>query len=323
MQLQVCIWCCEHAMFFVWKFWCIKFHWYIYMMLVILYLPISSSAENYSDLNWSVHFKIVWKLLGYGWKKTTTTSNWRIIRLKLFLSHHHPLTTWPCHTHRQSLLAIPMLSFLEPSTTLASSLIAIFHCQNNTSSKCVRPAYIEIRCISSIHQYVTEDATKTLVNWCILSRLDCCNSLLAGYPQTVINPLQQVHNSATKLFLKSHRAENAKPLLKQLHWLPIEQKIKYKIACLCFQSITGTAPQYLAELVQIYIPSWSLCSSSDDRTFHIPFFIDFKRKRMVVVPFASLLSKSGILFLSLSITALPSLPSKLAFKLTSSNYFGQ
>ena len=40
---------------------------------------------------------------------------------------------------------------------------------------------------------------------------------------------------------------------------------------------------------------------------------------MVVVPFASLLSKSGILFLLLSVTALPSLPSKLAWKLISSN----
>ena len=60
-----------------------------------------------------------------------------------------------------------------------------------------------------------ENATKTLVSLCILSRLDFCNSLLAGYPQTVIKPLQQVQNSATKLILKSCRAEHAKPLLKQ------------------------------------------------------------------------------------------------------------
>ena len=64
--------------------------------------------------------------------------------------------------------------------------------------------------------------------------------------------------------------------LKQLNWLGIQQRIKYKIACLCYQIITGTAPQYLAELVQIYVPSRSLHSSSDDRTFHVPFF---KRKQ--------------------------------------------
>ena len=110
--------------------------------------------------------------------------------------------------------------------------------------KTCKAAYIEIRCLSSIHQYLTEDTAKTLVNSCILSILDCCNSLLAGYPQTVIKPLQQVPNSAAKLLLKFHRAEHAKPLLKQLHWLPTEQRIKYKMACLCYQIISGTAPQY-------------------------------------------------------------------------------
>ena len=137
-----------------------------------------------------------------------------------------------------------------------------------------------------------------------------------GRLSTVIKPLQQVQNSAAKLILKSHRTEHAKPLLKQLHWLPIEQRRKYKTACLCYQIISGIAPQYLAELVQLYIPSRSLGSSLVTEPFASP---SSKENSMVVMPFASLLSKFGILFLSLSVTALPSLPSKLALKLTSSN----
>ena len=42
-----------------------------------------------------------------------------------------------------------------------------------------------------------------------------------------------VQNFAAKFTLKSRGAEHAKSLLKQLHWLPIEQSIKYKIACHC------------------------------------------------------------------------------------------
>ena len=102
--------------------------------------------------------------------------------------------------------------------------------------KTCKAADIEIRCISSMCQYLTEDTTKTLVHSCIQSRLDYCNSLLAGYPQTVIKPPQQVQNSAAKLSLKSRRVEHAKRLLKQLHWLPIEQKIKYKVAFLAIKS---------------------------------------------------------------------------------------
>ena len=49
--------------------------------------------------------------------------------------------------------------------------------------KTCQAAYIEIRRISSIHQYLTTEATKTLVSSSILSRLDYCNSLLSGYPQ--------------------------------------------------------------------------------------------------------------------------------------------
>ena len=46
--------------------------------------------------------------------------------------------------------------------------------------KTCKAAYIEIRHISSIRQYLAEDATKTLANSCILSRLDYCNFILAG-----------------------------------------------------------------------------------------------------------------------------------------------
>ena len=130
----------------------------------------------------------------------------------------------------------------------------------------------------------------------------------------VIKPLQQVHNSAAKLILNSRRAEDAKPLLKQLHWLPIEQKIKYKIACLCYQNITGTAcPSVLGcELVQIYIPSRSLRSSSDDRTFRIPVF---KRKQHGgrVFCFSAFQIWNSLPF-ALSDTALPSPAFKTSLK---------
>ena len=77
-----------------------------------------------------------------------------------------------------------------------------------------KAAYSEIRHISCIRQYLTEDAAKTQVSSYILSRLNDSSSLLAGYTQTVIKPLQQVQNSAAKLILKFRRAQHAKSLLK-------------------------------------------------------------------------------------------------------------
>ena len=139
-------------------------------------------------------------------------------------------------------------------------------------TKTCQAAYIEVRRISSIRHYLTLDATKTLVSTSILSRLDYCNSLLIGCPRKLLRPLQQVQNSAAKLIFKAKRSQHCTPLLKELHWLPIEQRITYKAACLCYQIISGTAPQYLSELLQLYVPSRSLRSAADDRIFRVPKF---------------------------------------------------
>ncbi len=137
-------------------------------------------------------------------------------------------------------------------------------------TKTCQTAYIELRRISSIRQYLTQDATKTLVSACILSKLDYCNSLLAGCSQKALRPLQQVQNSAAKLIFKARSSQHCKPLFQKLHWLPIEQRIKYKTSCLCYHVISGTAPGYLSELLSIYVPSRSLRSSADDRMFRVP-----------------------------------------------------
>ena len=67
--------------------------------------------------------------------------------------------------------------------------------------KICQTAYFEIKRISSIRRFLTEDATKTLVTSYILSRLDYCNCLLMGTPNSVIQPLQKIQNFAARLAL--------------------------------------------------------------------------------------------------------------------------
>ena len=84
---------------------------------------------------------------------------------------------------------------------------------------------------------------------CVLSSLDYCNSLLMGTPNSAIQPMQKVQNTAARLILRAPRHQNCTPLLQQLHWLPISERIKYKTACMCYNEITGSAPSYLSELL--------------------------------------------------------------------------
>ena len=86
-------------------------------------------------------------------------------------------------------------------------------------------------------------------------------------------------------------------------------------SCLCYQIITGTAPQNLTDLVQKYVPSRSRALFTMIELFASP---PIKENSMVVGPSVSLVYKPGILSLSLSAIVL-SLPSKLVWKLTFSH----
>ena len=51
--------------------------------------------------------------------------------------------------------------------------------------------------------------------------------------------------------------------LKELHWLPVEQRIIFKINLICFKILNNLAPDYLVDLIHVYEPARYLRSSSD------------------------------------------------------------
>ena len=86
----------------------------------------------------------------------------------------------------------------------------------------------------------------------VLSRLDHCNSLLAGCPKCLLSTLQKVQNNAARLICRATRSAHITPMLHSLHWLPIQQRIEYKLSLLCFKIISYQAPIYLSELLHLY-----------------------------------------------------------------------
>ena len=66
-----------------------------------------------------------------------------------------------------------------------------------------RTRYYHLRNIGRIRQYLTLDATKTLVHFLVTSRLDYCNSLLYGLPANHLAKMQRLQNACT-LFLLVH-----------------------------------------------------------------------------------------------------------------------
>ena len=132
-------------------------------------------------------------------------------------------------------------------------------------SNIVRSANLGIHNISRIRKYLSMPTARRYTQLLITSRLDFCNSLLIGLPAASISKLQRVQNSAARLVTRSRRSEHITPVLRDLHWLPVPQRIEYKVLMITFKAIHGLAPVYLRDLISVRSQSRVLRSSSHIR----------------------------------------------------------
>ena len=86
-------------------------------------------------------------------------------------------------------------------------------------------------------------------------RVVWCNSLLYGVPENLLKKVQSVQNAAARLLTNTRRPDHITPVLRQLHWLPVQRRVDFKIACLVHQSLASTAPTYLSADIHSWSPS--------------------------------------------------------------------
>ena len=85
--------------------------------------------------------------------------------------------------------------------------------------------FFHIRNISRIRKLLPAESTKILVHVFVMYRLDSCNSLLYGLPNYLIHRLRLVQNCAARQILCGSKYDRITPLLREIHWLPVEQRI--------------------------------------------------------------------------------------------------
>ena len=84
-----------------------------------------------------------------------------------------------------------------------------------------------------------------------------------GLPKQTIKRLQHVQTVATRIVALTPKHEHISPVLRELHWLPIEERMTFKIHSMTFKCLIGLASLYLSDLVTRYIPRHNFLRSAN------------------------------------------------------------
>ena len=112
-----------------------------------------------------------------------------------------------------------------------------------------RSCYYQLRQLRVVSRSLSHSATMTLVHAFVTSRIDYCSSVLVGLPLGLIGRLERVLRSAARLIGRIPKYAPVSAYMRDvLHWLPVSQRISYRVAALVWRCRLSCAPMYLSSL---------------------------------------------------------------------------
>ncbi|KAF7240874.1 putative RNA-directed DNA polymerase from transposon BS [Varanus komodoensis] len=133
---------------------------------------------------------------------------------------------------------------LDPELSLEAQVTAV-----------ARSAFFQLRLIHQLRPYLEYDCLVTVTHALVTSHLDFCNALYVGLPLKTVWILQLVQNRAARLLTGTGRYAHMTPVLRQLHWLPIEVRAQFKVLVITYKALNGLGPGYLKEHLRPYMPT--------------------------------------------------------------------
>jgi hypothetical protein len=145
-------------------------------------------------------------------------------------------------------------AMFDPKMTMAAQV----------STTC-KSAWFRLHQIGKIRPYLNSDQTKSVIHAYVTSKLDQNNSLLVGVADTLISKIQKLQNAAAKMIHRAKKQDHVTPLLKELHWLPISQRITFKVLLLAYKALNDEGPLYLKDMLRWYKPKVTTRSATDGK----------------------------------------------------------
>ena len=118
-----------------------------------------------------------------------------------------------------------------PVSTSARNLGFIFDSDMSLTSQVnlfCKSSHFHIRDIRRIRNLIPPSIATTLANSLVSSRLNYCDSLYFCMSKQNIQKLQRVQNSLARAIAQTSKYQHITPVLKDLHWLPITQRLSIK-----------------------------------------------------------------------------------------------
>ena len=152
--------------------------------------------------------------------------------LRLLLNEEKTKFLWCASRHRKSLIPEDSIRvgsiFVAPSNSVRCLGV---HFDNHLSfnvhiSCCVSSCFAVLRQVRSIRRCLDHSTLTSVVSSLVISRLEYCMSLLYGLPNVQHKRLQSVLNACARVIFFTSRFSSISPLLRKLHFLPIDKMIE-------------------------------------------------------------------------------------------------
>lgn len=141
--------------------------------------------------------------------------------------------------------------------------------EQHVTSVC-KSSHYHLYNIGRIRKYLSKESTEQLIHAFITSKLDYCNALLCGLPSTLTGRLQRIQNIAARITTLTSSSSHITPVLYDLHWLPVAQRVKFKVLLMVYKCQHNMAPLYLQDLIRPQQQTRTLRSSGQN-LLEVPF----------------------------------------------------
>ena len=114
-------------------------------------------------------------------------------------------------------------------------------------SACQAEASLYCNIGSPCNNVRAQHSCHTIIRTLVFSRLDYCNSLLAGAHKVLLDQLSCVMRASARLTLSLSKFSHVAVITREkLHWLDFPARVVFKLCLTAFRCLHGLAPGHLA-----------------------------------------------------------------------------